>query len=141
MCGLPCKFKAGDLAIRSLTETYYHFPVSDRRIKIVEIVSPKCLFSYKDNIPVVKDHDFICKNINDTTRDFFPVVSDRLKKIENPNTILKGMISKEANMTVKENFNDFKQSVNKNEIKNRLKEKKRLEKERKKNGTKEQKSS
>ena len=41
-------------------------------------------------------------------------------------------------MSAKENFQDFKHSINKNSTKNKLKEKKRLEKERKKNAIKEQ---
>ncbi len=131
-CGKSCNFKAGDIAVHHVTETRSRFPVSDTFSRYVVVVGTKCLFGYKDNYPVVKGHDYICKK-HPSDKETFPVTGDRLKKVIDPNNILKEVLITEAVMSAKENFQEFKKTINKNAIKNKIKEKKRLEKERKKN--------
>ncbi len=139
LCGNPCNFKRGEIAIHYFTDTHARFPVSDTLSRYVMVVSPKCLFSYKDNFPTVKGHDFICESTNNKgEKETGPVPGERLKKVIDPNNILKEVLYQKINMSAKENFQEFKQTLNKNAVKNKIKEKKRLEKERKKNAAKEE---
>lgn len=136
-CGFETKFKPGDIAIQTISDTRSRFPLSDTTSIYVSIINPKCIYSYKDNIPIVKGHDYICRHLNKEKSLTFPATEDRLRKIEDPNNILKELI-KDNIMTGKENFQDLKHHLNKNALKNKLKEKKRLEKEKKKNDKKEE---
>ncbi len=95
ICGNSCQFKNGEIAIHYFTDTHSRFPVSDTISRYVIIVSPKCLFTYKGNKPVVKGHDFICKTYNGD-KELFPVPGERLKKVIDPNNILKEVLYKKS---------------------------------------------
>jgi len=90
-CKTTSELTSGDYAIHTWTDNFRNYPVSETYQQIVQVINPKCLYSNKSYPPSVSGHDYICRDPAGLT---IVVERDKIKKIEDPTTILKEMITR-----------------------------------------------